>query len=262
METALKAIAAPRRRAILRLVRDDELSAGEIASHFDDVTRPAVSQHLTLLKEAGLVDERRNGTRRLYRARPEGLAELREFLEEFWDARLEALKREAEQEQRRKDGARLTGCLPARGPDRGRPGDGVGVPRRPGEAGALEGAAGDRSTPRPGGAYRIEIVPGNIAAGEFVEIEPPRRLVYTWGWEPGADGPNVVPPGSSTVEIELVPEGGGTKLLFTHRDLPTRDSADRHGHGWNHYLERLGDRGRRRRPGSRPVARGRARLEL
>ena len=104
METALKAIAAPRRRAILRLVRDDELSAGEIASHFGDVTRPAVSQHLTLLKEAGLVDERRNGTRRLYRARPEGLADLRAFLEEFWDVRLEALKREAEREERTKDG--------------------------------------------------------------------------------------------------------------------------------------------------------------
>jgi DNA-binding transcriptional ArsR family regulator len=102
VETALKAIAAPRRRAILRLVRDEELSAGEIASHFD-VTRPAVSQHLTLLKEAGLVDERRNGTRRLYRARPEGLAELRAFLEEFWDERLEALKREAEREERSKD---------------------------------------------------------------------------------------------------------------------------------------------------------------
>ena len=104
METALKAIAAPRRRAILRLVRDGELSAGEIASHFD-VTRPAVSQHLTLLKEAGLVDERRNGTRRLYRARPEGLADLRAFLEEFWDARLEALKREAEREERTKHGS-------------------------------------------------------------------------------------------------------------------------------------------------------------
>ena len=76
METALKAIAAPRRRQILTLVRDGELSAGEIASHFD-VTRPAVSQDLTLLKEAGLVDERRNGTRRLYRVRPEGIAELR-----------------------------------------------------------------------------------------------------------------------------------------------------------------------------------------
>ena len=103
METALKAIAAPRRRAILRLVRDDELSAGEIASHFD-VTRPAVSQDLTLLKEAGLVDERRNGTRRLYRVRPEVMAEVRAFLEEFWDARLDALKREAEREERKTDG--------------------------------------------------------------------------------------------------------------------------------------------------------------
>ena len=102
MEAALKAIAGPRRRQILRLVLDDELSAGEIASHFD-VTRPAVSQDLTLLKEAGLVDERRNGTRRLYRARPEGLADLREFLEEFWDARLDALKREAEREERDKN---------------------------------------------------------------------------------------------------------------------------------------------------------------
>ncbi len=103
MEAALKAIAAPHRRRILSLVRDDELSAGEIAGHFD-VTRPAVSQHLTVLKEAGLVDERRNGTRRLYRARPEGLLPIREFLEEFWDERLGALKREAEAEERKNDG--------------------------------------------------------------------------------------------------------------------------------------------------------------
>ena len=103
MEAALKAIAAPRRRQILALVRDGELSAGEIAEHFD-VTRPAVSQHLTVLKEAGLVSERRNGTRRLYRARPEGLVELKAFLEGFWDDRLDALKREAEREERAKRG--------------------------------------------------------------------------------------------------------------------------------------------------------------
>jgi DNA-binding transcriptional ArsR family regulator len=103
VETALKAIAEPRRRAILRLVLDEELSAGEIASHFD-VTRPAVSQHLTVLKEAGLVDERRNGTRRLYRARPEGLADLKVFLEEFWDDKLATLKREAEREEEGKHG--------------------------------------------------------------------------------------------------------------------------------------------------------------
>ncbi|MDQ2983992.1 MAG: metalloregulator ArsR/SmtB family transcription factor [Actinomycetota bacterium] len=104
MEAALKAIAGPRRRQILTLVRDRELAAGEIASHFD-ITRPAVSQHLNVLKEARLVTERRNGTRRLYRARPEGLAELKAFLEDFWDKRLETLKREAEREERRKHGA-------------------------------------------------------------------------------------------------------------------------------------------------------------
>jgi DNA-binding transcriptional ArsR family regulator len=103
MEAALKAIAAPRRREILSLVRDGELSAGAIAANFD-VTRPAVSQHLTVLKEAGLVSERRNGTRRLYRARPEGLIPLREFLEEFWDNRLDALKREAEREEANEHG--------------------------------------------------------------------------------------------------------------------------------------------------------------
>jgi len=103
VEAALKAIAAPRRRQILTLVRDGELSAGEIAGHFD-VTRPAVSQHLNVLKEAGLVTERRNGTRRLYRARPEGLAQLKAFLEEFWDERLDALKAEAEREEREKHG--------------------------------------------------------------------------------------------------------------------------------------------------------------
>ena len=103
MEAVARAIAAPRRRQILSLVRANELSAGEIASHFD-VSRPAVSQHLNVLKEAGLVSERRNGTKRLYRARPEGLAQLRAFLEEFWDDRLEALKREAEREERTKRG--------------------------------------------------------------------------------------------------------------------------------------------------------------
>ena len=105
MEAALKAIAEPRRRQILQLVRSEELSAGEIASHFE-VTRPAISQHLTVLKEAGLVDERRNGTRRLYRARPTGLTELREFLESFWGERLEALQEQAEREERADDGKR------------------------------------------------------------------------------------------------------------------------------------------------------------
>ncbi len=100
VEAALRAIAEPRRRRILRLVRDAEMSAGEIASHFD-VTRSAVSQHLRVLKDAGLVAERRNGTRRIYRIRPEGLAELREFIDGLWEVKLAALKRVAEAEERR-----------------------------------------------------------------------------------------------------------------------------------------------------------------
>jgi DNA-binding transcriptional ArsR family regulator len=105
VEAALKAIVEPRRRQILRLVRDDELSAGEIASQFD-ISWPAVSQHLGVLKEAGLVDERRNGTKRLYRVRPQGLADLKVFLDEFWGERLDALKQEAEREERSKRGKR------------------------------------------------------------------------------------------------------------------------------------------------------------
>ena len=92
---------------------------------------------------------------------------------------------------------------------------------------------------RPGGTYRIEIIPGHVASGAFVELERPRRLVYTWGWEPGADGPNAVPPGSSTVEIELEPVGAGTRLRFTHRGLPGIEAAQSHAEGWNHYLDRL-----------------------
>ena len=98
MDVALRAIADPRRREILALIRERELAAGEIAARFD-VTRPAISQHLAVLREAGLVTERRAGTRRLYRARPSGAAELRAWLEDFWDDGLARLKQAAEQEE-------------------------------------------------------------------------------------------------------------------------------------------------------------------
>lgn len=123
MDRVARALAAPRRREILSLVRDDELSAGEIASRFD-VSRPAISQHLTALREAGLLSERRDGTRRLYRAQPEALAGLRDFLNEFWTDRLERLKLAAELEQQRRDkrGKRRDGKRDrGRGSDRGKP---------------------------------------------------------------------------------------------------------------------------------------------
>jgi DNA-binding transcriptional ArsR family regulator len=103
VDDALRAIAEPRRRAILALVANEELAAGEIAAHFD-ITRTAISQHLTVLKEAGLLVERRDGTRRLYRARPEGLAELHGLLGGMWASSLEVARQLVEAERGMSDG--------------------------------------------------------------------------------------------------------------------------------------------------------------
>lgn len=106
MEAALRAIAEPRRRAILALVGDDELSAGDIAGHFE-VSRPAISQHLRVLKDCGLMVERRQGTRRLYRRSPGALAELRVYLDDFWGESLARLQATVANEEE-SDGRRGT----------------------------------------------------------------------------------------------------------------------------------------------------------
>jgi DNA-binding transcriptional ArsR family regulator len=123
LDLVARAIAEPRRREILVLVGEGELSAGEIASHFE-VSRPAVSQHISVLREAGLLDERREGARRLYRARPEGMAGLSDFLSRFWTDRLERLRLAAELEQQRRDKRgkrRDKGRGRGGGADRGKP---------------------------------------------------------------------------------------------------------------------------------------------
>jgi DNA-binding transcriptional ArsR family regulator len=94
-DAVIRALAEPRRREMLRLVRDEPRSVNEIAQHFD-ITQQAVSQHLQVLKHAGLVDVRKDGQRRLYLIRPEGLTTLSEFLSELWPAGLERLKRAVE----------------------------------------------------------------------------------------------------------------------------------------------------------------------
>src|SRR5205823_210386 len=98
VDDAMRAIAEPRRREIVRLIWRDELPAGQIAAHFA-VTRTAISQHLRVLKEAGLVVERRAGARRYYRAVPQRVEEVRQFLETFWDDSLATLQRAAELEE-------------------------------------------------------------------------------------------------------------------------------------------------------------------
>jgi len=106
---------------------------------------------------------------------------------------------------------------------------------------------------RRGGSYKIEVIPGHVASGKFVEIDAPRRLVYTWGWEEG-DAP--VPSGSTTIVFELLPRNDGTLLRFTHRDLPSAEAAASHTHGWTHYFERLEQVAAGKDPGPDPWING------
>lgn len=90
--------------------------------------------------------------------------------------------------------------------------------------------------PWAGGRYRVEVLPGDVALGEFVELDPPRRLVHTWGWESPSGS---LPPGSTTVEFDLIPRDDGTLVRVTHSGLPRATAADSHARGWDHYLPRL-----------------------
>jgi uncharacterized protein YndB with AHSA1/START domain len=105
-----------------------------------------------------------------------------------------------------------------------------------------------------GGRYRVEVRPDRVVSGAFVEIDPPRRLVYTFGWEAGAGIPGTVPPGSTRVEIDLLAEGDGTRLRLVHRELPGAESVVAHGLGWTHYLDRLAVAAAGRDPGPDPWA--------
>jgi DNA-binding transcriptional ArsR family regulator len=100
IDAVARALADRTRRGLLRLVRDEERSAGELAAEFPGISRPAVSQHLRVLHDAGLVEARRDGNRRMYAARTEGLAEVWQFVDEMWSDRLAKLKRAAERAAR------------------------------------------------------------------------------------------------------------------------------------------------------------------
>jgi uncharacterized protein YndB with AHSA1/START domain len=89
--------------------------------------------------------------------------------------------------------------------------------------------------PRPGGRYRIDVDGVHIAMGEYQQVEPPRRIVMSWGW----DGHPTVPPGSTTVEITLTAERGATLLRLRHLGLPSEDERRTHGDGWSQYTGRL-----------------------
>ena len=102
--------------------------------------------------------------------------------------------------------------------------------------------------PRPGGRFRVEFEGARgTAAGKYVEVIPGRRVVFTWGWE----GNEMVPPGSSTVEIDLQPMGSGTRLRLVHRGLPQPAIAS-HTEGWDLFMPRLTDVAEGRPPREAP----------
>lgn len=104
--------------------------------------------------------------------------------------------------------------------------------------------------PRSGGVYRVDVNGTNIARGEYVEVTPNSRVVFSWGWE-GED--SAVPPGSSRVEITLTPDGDGTIVRLRHTGLP-EDQRDAHLEGWTHYIDRLAVAGAGGDPGPDPWA--------
>jgi uncharacterized protein YndB with AHSA1/START domain len=163
------------------------------------VSQPAASQHLKVLRDAGLVRGRVEGRRRLYRVDGEGLERLRRELDAYWGPALAALKDAAE-----------TGERPWVGPH----------------------AVAD---PEPGGDLRWTHPNGATVIGRFVELVPHRRVVFTYGWEDGRMG---VLPGSTTVEIDLVEEEGATTLRLVHHGLPP-DAVDDHERGWAYFLGAL-----------------------
>jgi uncharacterized protein YndB with AHSA1/START domain len=95
--------------------------------------------------------------------------------------------------------------------------------------------AGVEIDPRPGGTFTMRTGDGREAAGRVIDVQPVKLLTFSWGW---TDEPDTLPPGSTTVQIELFPDGDGTLVRLTHRDLPAA-AAPLHHAGWLHYMERL-----------------------
>ena len=108
--------------------------------------------------------------------------------------------------------------------------------------------------PTSGGIYRVDMNGNDIARGEFVDVVPHSRIVFTWGWE--GDG-HPLPPGSSTVEITLTPDGDSTVLVLKHYGLNS-EMQNAHAEGWNHYLPRLVEASEGRNPGADPWAAGKS----
>ncbi len=246
MPDVLAAAAEPHRRRLLQLLASGPRTVNELAGHFP-VTRSAISQHLGVLADAGLVTNTKRGRQRFYTVVPDGMAALRAEIDRFWTTELDHLVADA------------TRMATAQTPDSPRTAQertmsDETTASKPVEKTALLPVSPDEAfalitepdllrrwqtvTARvdlwAGGTYRWTVVPGFAAAGTFREVDPGRRLVFGWGWAGSPD----LPPDASTVTITLEPVEGGTLVRLVHEGLDEQQAAS-HGEGWSHYLERL-----------------------
>ena len=226
----LEIAAEPTRRRLLQLLAPGERTVTQLASQFH-VTRSAISQHLAILAEVGLVTARKQGRQRYYRLDERGLLRLRALFESFWSEELARLVADA------------TRYAPSQGEFAMPFEKTVVVPLDPSGTFALITqpdrlrrwmTVAARVELRAGGAYRWTVTPGHTAAGTIVDMDPGKRVVFSWGWEDHG-GPE---PGGSTVTVTLTPVDGGTEVRLVHDGL-TEEQAARHAEGWNHFLDRL-----------------------
>lgn len=235
MEMIFRAIADTHRREILRLVQGRQLSAGDIADQFQ-VTRPAISQHLAVLQQAGLLHVEREGTRRLYMLRPEGMFALRNYIDGFVEPGLPShhglgFSRDYQARDTADEAAGVVEVM-------------VRVSARRQTIFALfvdsdkmplwMGVATELD-PRPKGVYRVNMGGRNMILGEYVEITHYAKVVFTFGWQ-GND--LAILPGSTTVQVDMFEEGDDTIVRVRHSGLG-QELQLFHKEGWEHYLARL-----------------------
>jgi uncharacterized protein (TIGR03086 family) len=222
----LTAVAEPNRRRILQLLAARARTVSEVAAEFP-VTRSAISQHLLVLAEAGLVEAEKVGRERIYRVLPSGLGTLQAEIDKFWTSELELLVTDTNHLRRRSMSVTKTVVLPVT------PDEAFALITEPDRLRRWQVVTAVVDL-RAGGSYRWTVTPGHVAAGTFREVEPGRRIVFGWGW----DGDASLPPDASTVTVTLEPVEGGSLVTLVHEGLD-EVQAKAHTEGWNHYVDRL-----------------------
>ena len=232
----LSAAAEPNRRRILQLLASRPRTVSEVAAEFP-VTRSAISQHLLVLADAGLVEAEKVGRQRIYRVLPSGLRKLQAEIDRFWTNELDQLVADAHTLRRELMSYTKTALLPVT------PDEAFALITEPERLRRWQTVSAVVDL-RAGGSYRWTVTPGHVAAGTFREVEPGRRIVFGWGWDGNPD----LPFDASTVTITVEPADGGSLVTLVHEGL-NEEQAEAHARGLGPLLRapRAPRRHRRRR---------------